>query len=115
MLLILYIYLLIQLWRVGNEAKKNYEKLRRENTQLLLDADRMMREIADSFQTKRVKSELPFAGGRVDPNHACSDRKFPRLNCDSTEQTDEQMLKQCINEENYELAAVIRDRIKSKK
>lgn len=61
MLLILYLYFWIVIARATRRNNEKFEKLKREVTQLQLDADRMMREIADSFQTKRVKSNAEFA------------------------------------------------------
>lgn len=119
MLLILYLYLIIQLHRAGSRTKANYEKLIRENTQLLLDADRMMREIADSFQTKRVKSnadETSITHVFGVPLYKRGDIKgFSKGGyVPKDEQSLEDQLKQCLEEENFELAAVIRDRINKK-
>lgn len=58
-------------------------------------------------------NNLPFAGGEVCKRYTFADGVLRKVTKER-EQTDEEMLQQCLEEENFELAAVIRDRMKSK-
>jgi hypothetical protein len=97
MLLVLYIYLLIQLWRAGEKKEKLnqqlFEKLRRERMQTELDRDRLMRNIAYEMRAKLRNKNSVSVGYSI----------F------ETRESIENQIKEAIEKEDYERAAKLRD------
>lgn len=108
MLLVIYIYILIQLWRAGEKKEKLnrelFEKLRRERMQTELDRDRLMRNIEDAYELRAKLRKGGINQCKTPPN-------YQSVNCDGTPMSIEDQIKEAIEKEDYERAAKLRDKL----